>query len=188
MIVSAVVAAAANDVIGADGALPWYLPGDLRRFRSLTSGGVVVMGRATHDSILARLGRPLPGRTSIVVSGMPPDLDDERVRYETDERCDETDERVRYETSVEAALAAAARLAAAAGHGELFVIGGTSVYQQALPAVDRIYLTRIHQDVPGDAVMPAGWLTGFRLSSRQDEPGSDSGPAYSYLDYERDLR
>lgn len=173
MIVSAVLAAAANDVIGANGALPWYLPSDLRRFRSLTSGGVVVMGRATHDSILARLGRPLPGRISVVVSGTPRGPGDSQVRYET---------------SVEAALAAAARLAAAAGHGELFVIGGASVYQQALPSVDRIYLTRIHRDVAGDTVMPAGWLAGFRLSSRQDEPGSESGPACSYLDYERHPR
>jgi len=173
VIVSAVVAAAANDVIGADGALPWYLPEDLRRFRSLTSGGVVVMGRATHESILARLGHPLTGRTSIVVSRAPREPDDEQVRYET---------------SVEAALAAAARLAAAAGQDELFVIGGASVYQQALPSIDRVYLTRIHSDVPGDRVMPAGWLTGFHLNRQQDEPGSESGLACSYLEYERDRR
>jgi dihydrofolate reductase len=173
VIVSAVVAAAANDVIGADGALPWHLPADMRRFKALTSGGVVVMGRATYDSILARLGRPLPGRTSVVVSGSPRAPEGEQVRYET---------------SVPAALAAAARLAAAAGQGEFFVIGGASVYQQALPSVDRIYLTRIHQDVPGDRLMPPGWLTGFHLTSRQDEAGSEPGLAYSYLDYERDAR
>ena len=68
------------------------------------------------------------------------------------------------------------------------MIGGASVYQQALPSVDRIYLTRIHQDVPGDTFMPPGWLTGFQLSRRQDEAGSEPGLAYSYLDYERDAR
>jgi dihydrofolate reductase len=173
VIVSAVIAAAANDVIGADGALPWHLPADLRRFKALTSGGVVVMGRATYESILARLGRPLPGRTSIVVSRTPRDPAGDQVRFQA---------------SVQDALAAAARLAAAAGQGEFFVVGGASVYQQALASIDRIYLTRIHQDVPGDTCLPAGWLTGFHLKRRQDEAGSDSGLAYSYLDYERDAR
>ena len=173
VIVSAVVAAAANDVIGADGALPWHLPADMRRFKALTSGGVVVMGRATYESILARLGRPLPGRTSVVVSRTPHDPDGEEVIFQA---------------SVPAALATAARLAAAAGQGEVFVIGGASVYQQALPSVHRIYLTRIHQDVPGDTFMPPGWLTGFQLSRQQDEAGSEPGLAYSYLDYERDAR
>src|SRR5690348_18339745 len=68
MIVSLVVAASANEVIGDGGALPWHLPGDLRRFRALTTGHVVVMGRLTYQSILARLGHPLTGRISIVVS------------------------------------------------------------------------------------------------------------------------
>ncbi|MGH3398203.1 MAG: dihydrofolate reductase, partial [Streptosporangiaceae bacterium] len=65
---SLIVAAARNDVIGAGGALPWYLPEDLRRFRRLTVGHPVVVGRVTHESILTRLGCPLPQRTSIVVS------------------------------------------------------------------------------------------------------------------------
>ena len=62
------------------------------------------------------------------------------------------------------------------------------VYQQALASIDRIYLTRIHQDVPGDTCLPEGWLTGFHLKRRPDEARSDSGLAYSYLDYERDAR
>lgn len=172
MIVSAVVAAAANDVIGADGALPWHLPEDLRRFKSLTSGGIVVMGRVTHDSILARLGRPLPDRTSIVVSGTPRDGDAAGVRYET---------------SVDGALTAAARLAAAAGQAEFFVIGGASVFRQAMPSIDKVYLTRIQQDVQGDRAMPAGWLAGFELRRRQDGLRSGSGRlAYSFLDYQRE--
>ena len=68
VITSLIVAAARNDVIGADGTLPWYLPEDLRRFKRLTVGHPVVVGRVTHESILTRLGRPLPERTSIVVS------------------------------------------------------------------------------------------------------------------------
>ena len=68
MTASLIVAAAANEVIGRGGALPWHLPADLRRFRALTTGHVVVMGRLTHESIVDRLGHPLADRTSIVVS------------------------------------------------------------------------------------------------------------------------
>ncbi len=173
MIVSAVVAAAANDVIGADGALPWYLPEDLRRFKSLTSGGVVVMGRATYESIVARLGHPLPGRTSVVLSRTPRDPGGGQVRYET---------------SVAGGLAAAAQLGTEAGHREFFVIGGASIFRQVMPAVDRVYLTRIHQDVRGEVSMPAGWLAGFELRSGQDDIRSGSGLDYSFLDYERAAR
>jgi dihydrofolate reductase len=172
VIVAAVVAAAANDVIGADGALPWYLPEDLRRFKSLTSGGVVVMGRATHESILARLGHPLTGRTSIVLSRTPHPGGGQ----------------VRYATSMDSALAAAARLAAAAGQGEYFVIGGASVFGQAMPSIGKIYLTRIHQDIRGDRSMPDGWLAGFELCRTQDGAGAGSGLAYSFLDYRREAR
>ena len=80
MIVSLIVAASVNECIGADGALPWYLPGDLRRFRELTTGHVVVMGRLTYESILARLGHPLAGRTSVVVSGTLGETGDPAVR------------------------------------------------------------------------------------------------------------
>jgi dihydrofolate reductase len=187
MMVSAVVAAGANDVIGANGALPWYLPEDLRRFRSLTTGHVVVMGRVTHESILARLGHPLPGRTSIVISRTPGGPGSAQVSHETSTQVScETRAQVSYETSVPAALAAAARLGEVAGDREFFVIGGASVYAQALPSVDRLYLTRIHQDFEGDTFMPAGWLAGFELCGSQE--GARPGPAlaYSFLDYQRE--
>ncbi len=167
---SIIVAAAANEVIGADGALPWHLPGDLRRFRALTTGHVVVMGRLTHESILSRLGHPLANRTSIVVS---------RTRRETEA------DQVLFATSVESALAAAASIGALAGSGEFFVIGGESVYRQALPSVDRIYLTRVHETVAGDRRMPAGWLTGFELLSQEDLADPQSPIRYSFLDYRR---
>ena len=172
MITSLIVAASPGDVIGASGALPWYLPEDLRRFRSMTLGHVVVMGRATHDSIVARLGHPLAGRTSVVVSRTAGDRGAQ----------------VSCETSVAAALETAAGLAAAAGNREFFVIGCASVFLQALPSVDRIYLTRIHHAVYGDRAMPAGWLAGFELRrSQQPETGPETGPgiAYSFLDYHR---
>jgi dihydrofolate reductase len=68
---------------------------------------------------------------------------------------------------------------------EVFVIGGASVYEQVLPQVDRVYLTRLHRDVDGDTVMPSGWLDGFTLTAREDRPGPEGG--YSFLDYQRDL-
>lgn len=170
MNVSIIVAAAANDVIGADGALPWHLPGDLRRFRARTTGHVVVMGRVTHESILGRLGHPLANRTSIVVSRTLRDAGDDRVLLAT---------------SLESALSAAASIGALAGSAEFFVIGGESVYRQALPAADRIYLTRIHQDVTGDRRMPANWLEGFELLSQDDVTDPESLIRYSFLDYQR---
>ena len=170
MTISLVVAAAENEVIGRDGTLPWYLPADLRRFRALTTGRVVVMGRLTHESIIARLGHPLDGRTSVVISST--------LR-------DPLDERLVVAGSVESALAMAASIGARAGSGELFVAGGESVYRQVLPSADRIYLTRVHAEVAGDRRMPDGWLAGFELVSRQDATDPGSGTGYSFLGYQR---
>jgi dihydrofolate reductase len=177
MMLSLIVAASSNDVIGHDGALPWHLPEDLRRFRKLTTGCPVVVGRLTHESIVARLGRPLPGRTSVVVSTGPPG---------------EQADGVVWAESVDAALdAAAAACAATAGEaggdgGEVFVIGGATIYQQALPRVDRIYLTRLDREVDGDTRMPAGWLDGFTLTARDDRPGPEPGGGFTFLEYRRD--
>jgi dihydrofolate reductase len=163
VIVSVSVAAAANEVIGHDGELPWHLPEDLRRFRRLTAGHAVVLGRVTHESILARLGRPLPGRTSVVVSSRPAPAG--------------APDGVIWAGSVPEAMTAAR---AAETAGEVFVLGGASVYAQALPLAGRVYLTRLHRDVAGDTRMPPGWLAGFRLESRDDRPGG-----YSFLIYRR---
>jgi dihydrofolate reductase len=172
--VALIVAASANDVIGRDGALPWHLPDDLRRFKRLTTGHPIVLGRLTHESIVARLGRPLPGRTSVVISSQPWPAGGDGVVWVT---------------SVDAALQQA-RAAAADGSGDddglIFVGGGTSVYQQALPHADRIYLTRLHRDVDGDTAMPPGWLNGFRLAAREDRDTGAPDGGYSWLDYERE--
>jgi dihydrofolate reductase len=173
MIVSLIVAASANEVIGADGALPWHLPGDMRRFRELTTGHVVVMGRLTYQSILDRLGHPLTGRTSIVVSRTLADPGYPGVLVAP---------------SVPDALALAGRLAAEAGDAEFFVAGGVSVYLESLPSADRVYLTRVHGEVAGDVAMPGGWLAGFELAARDDETGAQGPQPYSWLDYRRAAR
>lgn len=162
------VAAAENDVIGRDGDLPWHLPGDLRWFRELTTGGVVVAGRLTHESIVRRLGRPLPGRITVVVS--------------SGAAADGT--HVVPARSAREGLDRARALAAWGGREEVFVIGGARVYAETLPEVDRIHLTRVHAEVDGDAVLPAGWLTGFRLVDSR--PGPEDAPLpYSHQVYER---
>jgi len=164
MTLTLIVAAAANDVIGKDNALPWHLPEDLRRFKRLTTGNIVVMGRKTHDSIVARLGRPLPDRKTVVVTRTP-----EAITPHPD---------VTPVASLEEALAAANTLAAPSG-AEIFLCGGASLYEQALPAVTKIQLTRLHTEAEGDTTMPEGWLTGFTETTREDHPG------FSFIEYTR---
>src|SRR3954452_7140596 len=128
--VSFVVAHARNRVIGRDGGLPWHLPADLRRFRELTTGHAVVMGRKTYESLPERF-RPLPNRRNLVLSTDP--------AYRADG------------AEVFADLASALD----ACHGdECFVIGGGATYAEALPHAHRIYATEIDADVEGDAFFP----------------------------------
>ncbi|MEY9962007.1 dihydrofolate reductase [Streptacidiphilus sp. MAP12-16] len=172
MITSLVVACSANEVIGRDGDLPWHLPEDLRHFRRLTSHHAVVVGRVTHDSIVARLGRPLPNRVSVVISGSPG-------------TGDEATEQVIRQPSFESALRAAEAAEEALGGDEVFVIGGASVYRQALPFVDRIYLTRVDLQCEGDSRMPDGWTDGFDVVERDDGYDEKSQISYSFLRYQR---
>ncbi|HMO86745.1 MAG TPA: dihydrofolate reductase, partial [Lacipirellulaceae bacterium] len=123
MIVSLIAAVADNGVIGRDGGLPWRLSADLQRFKRLTMGHPLIMGRRTWEA----LGRPLPGRTSIVVTRQSP--------YAAPQA------EVQITGSLDDALAAAAR--APGGDQEAFVIGGAEIYALALPRADRLYLTRV---------------------------------------------
>ena len=161
--ISLIVAANELDVIGRGGTLPWHVPEDLKRFRELTEGHVVVAGRRTHESIVERLGRPLPGRTTVVVSrGMS-----------------STDESVIVVDGVFDAMMTARTLEAKGGGNEVFVIGGAQLYGSTVNLVDRIYLTRIHNKVHGDTMMPAGWLDGFTRVSVDEREG------FAFLTYER---
>jgi dihydrofolate reductase len=189
MIISMIVAASENDVIGRDGALPWRLPRDARRFRELTTGHVVVMGRVTYDSILAALGRPLPDRASIIVTraGQAPAsaATPRPGPAGPGATAPPAEGQVLWAGSLESALEEARRITAAAGDDELFVAGGVSIYCAVLPVTDRIYLTRVHHEVPGDRSMPPGWLAGFELVRREDVADPKSQFSYSFLDYER---
>ena len=127
--ISIVVAHAANGVIGRDGGLPWRLPSDLRRFRELTTGGTVVMGRATFES-LPDAFRPLPDRRNIVLSS----------------RRDYSPDGAEVFDGLGAALAACP--------DGCFVIGGDATYRQALPLAERVYATHVAAEVEGDAFFP----------------------------------
>jgi dihydrofolate reductase len=139
--ISLIVAAAENDVIGRDGGLPWHLPADLARFKSLTMGKPIVMGRRTFESI----GKPLPGRRNIVVT--------RQADYEAP-GCEVVG-------SVDAAIAAAGDVE------EIMVIGGSRLYEAFLPLADRIYLTRVYADVGGDTCFPTLEAGAWRVVSRE---------------------
>jgi dihydrofolate reductase len=159
-----IVAADENDTIGHEGRLPWHLTEDLQRFRKLTTGHVVVAGRKTHDSIVERLGHPLPGRITIVASRTAHGVGD----------------RVIYLSNVADALVAARTIEEFAGGDEVFIIGGAEIYRATLQHVDRVQLTRVFQTVVGDTRLDAGWLDGFRLVEEDPRDG------FSFETYERE--
>jgi dihydrofolate reductase len=148
MIISIIAAMAENRVIGWQGAIPWDIPEDRRRFRELTMGHPVIMGRKTFESI----GRLLPGRTTIVLT---------RQQGFRAAGC-----------IVANGLAEA--LAAAAGSGEAFICGGGGLYREALPLAERIYLTIIPGRPEGDAFFPELPAGGFAETERRTVPGPPS--------------
>jgi dihydrofolate reductase len=161
-----IVAAARNGVIGNNNQLPWHLPQDLKYFKSVTLGKPVIMGRKTYESI----GRPLPGRTNIVVT----------------RSADWKVDGVVVVNSLEQALAAArsALAASATSVTEAMIIGGAEIYRSALPLVDRIYLTRVEVDIEGDAFFPALSDTEWQLNATL--PGDEQATlAHQFLVYER---
>ena len=167
MKVTLVVAMALNRVIGRDNALPWHLPEDLKRFRALTMGKPVVMGRRTFESI----GRALPGRTNIVVSRQP-ELG--------------LPEGVLLAASVPDALLLAHEVAARDGVGECMVIGGADVYRQCLPFAERIELTLIEREVEGDVRFPEFAHADWRETARERHAGAgDPALRFSFLTLER---
>jgi dihydrofolate reductase len=158
MTLSAIVAMAANRCIGRDNTLPWRLPADLKRFKQLTLGHTLILGRKTYESI----GRPLPGRTMIVVT---------RQR-------DYAPQGVQVAHSLEEALALARG-------GEVFLAGGAELYRQAMDRVERLHLTRIHRDYEGDTFFPEVDLSRWRLSAEEHHSATPTEPAFSFLTYER---
>jgi dihydrofolate reductase len=161
-----IVAVAENGVIGRNNALPWHLPEDLQYFKRVTMGKPIVMGRKTFESI----GRPLPGRTNIVIT---------RQR-------DFSAEGVKVVSNLDAALELAEAVALIDGADELMVIGGAEIYGVAMPRATRLYLTRVHAAVDGDAYLPEIDWSAWHEVSRQSWPATAANPyPYSFVVFER---
>ncbi|NIL97950.1 MAG: dihydrofolate reductase [Planctomycetales bacterium] len=155
-----IVAMSANRIIGRGGTLPWHISADLRRFRRLTTGHAIVMGRKTYESI----GRPLPQRRSMVISR------DRAFRAEGVE--------------VVASLDEALRLCR--DEQQIFVIGGSSIYELALPRADRLYITQIHATIEGDTFFPPFDEADWQLVEDQRQAADENNPfPFSFRTYDR---
>ncbi len=155
MALTAIYARAANGVIGKDGALPWHLPADLKRFKALTMGAPMIMGRRTFESF----GRPLPGRRHIVLT------------RDGDWRAG----------GAEVASSPAKALAMAGPNA--WVIGGAEVFALLLPHCDRVELTEVHADVDGDTIMPP-LDRQWREITREEHAAADGRPAFAFVTLE----
>jgi dihydrofolate reductase len=162
MTISFIVAASENNVIGKDNKLPWCLPTDMRYFKNVTWGMPVIMGRKSFES----LGKPLKGRTNIVVT---------RNR---DWRAEGT----QVVQSIDKAITVAGQTDAK----EIFIIGGAEIFRSALPSADRIYLTLVHGHFDGDAFFPTMAPREWKLTSNRDCDADDKNPyALSFQIWER---
>jgi dihydrofolate reductase len=153
-------ARAANGVIGHQGAMPWHLPEDLAHFKALTMGCPVIMGRKTWDSLPMRF-RPLPGRTNVVITRQPDWKEDGAVPVAT------LDEALKACGSAE----------------EVWVIGGAQIFAQAEPLADRIEVTEIAQDFPGDVFAPQ--LGPQWVAVTREDRVSSSGLKFSFISFIR---
>ena len=161
MTISIIVAMTADRVIGRDNTLPWRLPADLRRFKRLTLGHHLVVGRKTWESI----GRPLPGRKMVVIT------------RQRDFRADG----VEVVHSVDDALAVARKN----GEDEVFIAGGEEIYRQTLARAHRLYLTRVHATIEGEAFFPEHDAAAWTEVEREDRAADEKNPhAFSFITYE----
>ncbi len=158
--ISIIVAVSTNNVIGIRGNLPWKLSDDLKRFKQLTMGKPIIMGRLTWESI----GRPLPGRQNIVLT------------RQTDfmaEGCD-------------VVVSPDEALAAAADAKEIMVIGGSQIYELFLPKASRLHVTRVHADIDGDSFFPEINDSEWMLVVTEAHPANDANQfAFDFTTYER---
>lgn len=162
--ISIIVAIAHDNVIGRSNDLPWYLPADLKHFKTMTTGHTVIMGRKTYDSIAARLGGPLPDRHNVIVT-----RDEDfvvpgaTVSHSLEMALDENE------------------------NGEVFVIGGAEIYAQALPHADKLYITEVDADiVGGDTFFPVIDTTIWHETSREIHQKDERNEFdYAFVTYER---
>lgn len=161
--ISLIVAMAKNRTIGVNNTLPWRCPEDLKHFKSLTMGHHMIMGRKTYESI----GKPLPGRTTVVVShNLALKITGCIIVH-----------------SLEQAIAACLK------DDEIFIVGGAEVYAQAMALVDKLYITEIQENVEGDAHFPRFTLNEWQEESRLKRSQQEPLPLeYHFVTYRRNVR
>lgn len=168
MLLSLIVAASENNVIGKDNRLPWHLPDDLKRFKALTKGHPVIMGRKTFESI----GHPLPDRRNIVVS---------RQLEVAPAGC-----QLAHSLTEAIDIAKARQFDEVEAPTEMFVIGGALLFDEAIDLADRLYLTRVHAQIDGDVLLPEIELEQWREISREEHGKDDEHEyAFTFIDYEK---
>ena len=155
--IAMIAGVARNDVIGANGGIPWKIPSDMGFFKRTTMGKPIVMGRKQYETV----GRPLPGRSNIVVT--------RKAGYQS--------EGVIVVHSLEAALKKAQEIAAAEGASELMVIGGGDIYAQAMPLADRLYISHVDLVPEGDVLFPRIDAAVWRVVAEPEVPASDKDSA-----------
>jgi dihydrofolate reductase len=161
MKISLIVAMASNRVIGINNQLPWHLSADLKRFRQITMGSPILMGRKTYESI----GRPLPGRTNVIISRDP---------FYKQEGC-------LVFNDIETAIKNCCQK-----FQEIFVIGGSELYKSILPKADTLYVTLINKEFSGDAFFPEIDARHWAEVAREDiDNDPDAGFSYSFIRYEK---
>ena len=159
--ISCIVAVAENYAIGKDNELLWYIPNDLKRFKRITLGHTMIMGKKTWLSLPVR---PLPGRRSIIITDDPSD------NFEGAEMA----------TSIESSLKLCDL------NEEIFIIGGASIYEQFLPMCDRLYLTKVHKSFEADAFFPVLNLLDWERVSKDDYPADEHNDfGYTYFIFDR---
>ncbi|MFD2145873.1 dihydrofolate reductase [Mucilaginibacter antarcticus] len=159
MTISIVVAIAHNNAIGKDNKLLWHLPKDLRHFKEITTGGTIIMGRKTYDSV----GRPLPNRRNIIITRQQIEIPGCEVVNSLD-----------------------AALGLCKNDTEVFIVGGAEIYKLAMPLTNRIFLTIVHQDFEADTFFPEIKGEIWKETERQDHEPDEKNPLpYSFITLER---
>ncbi len=162
MTLSIIVAASTNNVIGKDGKMPWHLPNDLKHFKNITWAMPVIMGRKTFES----MGKPLPGRKSIIITRQKDYKPDGTIAVQ----------------SLEDAIAAAKEMDVK----EVFVIGGGEIYRMAWGKASRIYLTRVQLETAGDTFFPEIDVTEWKLTNQKNFEGDEKNPfPHSFQTWEK---
>lgn len=158
--ISIIVAVSDDWGIGKNNDLLWNIPDDLKRFKKITTGKTVIMGKRTWESLPKR---PLPGRKNIVITDIPGEVFEGAVMsYSIDEavcKCGKNE--------------------------EAFIIGGGSIYRQFMPRADRLYITHVHSEAPADIYFPEIDMNVWKVVEKEEIPAGNGHPSYTYSVYER---